>query len=528
MNAPVFEHTVVALRSVINNEKQPLQNISSLLKYDPGLYASLLQHINSSGKRQDITSLAQAVTLIGAEGTERFILQQQDSFLDEKHLVLWSYAVLAGEAAALVNDRVDVAEEDEAFFSGLLPAVGMLFMLETHPNYSKILELLLKLPIEHRLFIESGLYSTTFFAKLDAHIKAPKVYRDIVDLLKVVFSSHEGKRKSHLEHPGKLSIAHKTFQLFRLADIADTAARSLLFPGVIEAQEKLRELCKRYFRIPESELEELLADVVERFEEVCKEFGVEELSERLIGNAESYRAPGVSFLTKSAPLQKSLDRLSAEYSAGKNILIYGESSVGKRLLSLALHRGSDNPRRTKPFLAVHCSTLDSETFDVEFFGAKGGFLGFEKHKGALELANGGTVLLKDIDALPMLLQDRLGEILSKDAFYKIGETQAVPFDLRFILTAKKNILEEEKAGRFSERLLAALAPASLRIPPLRERREDIEFIADSIIEKYALNLTDKALRLGLHEYYDAHAFPDNLRDLKRLLFFLSAKHTLKT
>ncbi|MEW5746885.1 MAG: sigma 54-interacting transcriptional regulator [Nitrospirota bacterium] len=526
MNAPVYEHTVIALRSIIHNENEPLQNISHLLKYDPGLYFSLLKYINSSDKRNDITSISQAITLIGAEGAERFILQQQDAFLDERYHLLWCYAVLAGETAALINERVDLADEDEAFFAGLLPSIGMLLMLEARSSYSKILELLLKVPLEHRVFIEAGLYKSTLIAQLDRNLSAPKVYRDIADLMAAVFSE-EGRRRNHLEHPAKLSIAYKSFQLFRLLDAADTAARALLFPAVVEAQEKFRELCKRYFRIPENEIEELMADVMERFEAVCQELNVGELPERFFGSAESYVSPGITFLTKSESLKRVLDEAYAAAREDKNIFIYGESSVGKRLLSVALHRHADNPRQTKPFLAIHCSTLDSETFEMELFGAKGGFLGFEKHKGALELANGGIILLKDIDALPPMLQDRLADILTNDEFYKIGETHPASFDIKFIVTSRVDIVRETREGRFSERLLTAINPVSIPIPPLRERREDIEFIADSIIEKYNLNLTDKALRLGLHEYYDAHAFPDNLRDLKRLLFFLSAKHSLK-
>jgi DNA-binding NtrC family response regulator len=323
-------------------------------------------------------------------------------------------------------------------------------------------------------------------------------------------------------------MAHKSFQLFRLIEAADTAARSLLFPQVVEAQEKFRALCKMYFKISESETEELLADILEKFEAVCREFKVEHLSEQFIINAENYQSTGITFLTKYGPLRKSLEHIYSAIREDKNILIYGEPSVGKRLLAIALHRLPDNPRRTKPFLSVHCATLDSETLEIELFGTKGGFLGHERHKGTLELADGGTLLLKDIDTIPLTLQDRLAEVFSKDEFYKIGETRPASFDIKFVITSKKDVIEEEKEGRFSSRLLNALKPVGICIPPLRERREDIEFIADSIIEKYNLNLTDSALRLGLSEYYETQPFPDNLRDLKRLLFFLSAKHSLKS
>ncbi len=525
MSVPVFEHTVSAIRSHILNEEEPLQKISHLIKYDPGLYFSLLKYINSSPRRNDTTSVSQAISLIGAEGSENFILQQ-DYFLNEDYLFLWCYAVLAGEAAALINERADIADGDEAFFAGILPAVGMLLMAGK-AGYRKIVELLLKVPLEHRVFIEEGLFKSNGIEQLDKSLLSPKTYKDIITYMGCVFAK-DGHRKDCPDHPARFSMAYKSFELFKLIEVADTAARSLLFPQVVEAQEKFRELCKMYFKVPESEIEELLADILERFEVACKEFGVESLSEQFILNAEAYRSPGIVFLTKSKTLTKSLDEILSANRNDKNISIYGESSVGKRLLAIFLHRHPDNPRRTKPFLSIHCGTLDSETLEVELFGSKGGFLGLERHKGTLELANGGTILLKDIDKIPLMLQDKFAEIFSKDEFYKIGETRPASFDIKFIITSRKDIVAEAKAGRFSRILLDVLNPTGIHIIALRERKEDIEFIADSIIEKYDLNLTDPALRLGLREYYDSQPFADNLRDLKRLLFYLSAKHSLKS
>jgi transcriptional regulator with PAS, ATPase and Fis domain len=403
----------------------------------------------------------------------------------------------------------------------------MLVMIAEHSNYKKILDILLKIPMEDRIFIEERLYNANHIGQLDKNLSAPKTYKDTVTFMTTLFSS-DGQRKNYFEHPARFSMAYKSLQLIQLIDIAEAAAQAILFPSVVEANESFRELSKRHFKIPENETEELLAEIVERFEGICREFKVAELSEKFIANAEDYHSPGMSFLTKSENLKNSLEEIYAACREEKNILIYGESSIGKRLLAVALYSRSDNPRRTKPFLSVHCGTMDSETLEIELFGAKGGFLGLERHKGVLELASSGTILLKDIDRVPLILQDKLAEIFSKDAFYKVGEIKPQSFDVRFIITSKKDIFEEAKEGRFSERLLRVLKPVGIYIPALRERREDIAFIADSIIEKYNLNLVDKALRLGLHEYYETHPFQNNLRDLKRLLFFLSAKHTLKS
>ncbi|HKN18744.1 MAG TPA: sigma 54-interacting transcriptional regulator [Dissulfurispiraceae bacterium] len=523
---PVFEHSVSSLSDIVQNENEPLQKVSNLLKYDPGLYFSLLQYINGSVTKGDITSISQAVSLIGAEGVGNIILQQ-DHYLDTGYRLFWCFAGVAGGTAALINSRVDIADEDEAFFAGLLPSVGMLLMLKAYPRYNRIMDLLLKTPVDQRVFIEEGLFKTNHIDQLDKNMSSPKIYRDIIDLMLNVFARN-GHRERLSETPSKLSVAHKSLQMFRLLETAEAAARSLLFPSIVEAQEKFRELAKVYFQIPENEIEELLAEVLNQFDLACKEFNTEGLSEQCVSDAENSLMQRIIFLTKSETLKKSLEEIYTANSEDRNIFIFGENSVGKRLLAIGLHHRPDDPRNNQPFLSIHCAALWGDTFDKELFGAKGGVFGFEKHKGALELADGGTILLKDIDMMPLLQQDYFAQTVCRDTFYKIGETHQESFNIKFIMTSRKNIIDEAKEGRFSEKLLKALNPVSLYIPPLSERREDIEFIADTIIEKYNLYLNDGALRLGLRESYEMLPFRDNLRDLKRLLFFLSAKHSLKT
>ncbi len=524
MNLPVFEHTINSLHYMVNNEKEPLQKVSRLIKYDPGLYFSLLQHVNKLVARGEITSISQAVSLIGAEGIENHILGQ-DYFLNEDYILLWCYSVLAGEAAICINNIAGITEdEEEAFFAGILSTIGTLLMLKKYSNYAKILDLLLKIPLRDKIFIENRLFKTNQLKELQENLIAPETYKNIIALMTDIFGD---ERPKDFVYPPQLSSTYESFQLLQLTNISEVAARLVLFPSVVDAQEKFRELSVRYFRIPETETEELLADIFERFESVCKEFMVENLAERFVLQAKEYHSPKIKFQSNAASFKKSLEAMYKTNQEDRNIFIYGGMGVGKRLLALALHHSEDNPRKAKPFLSVHCSILDNETLEIELLGAKGGFLGIEKHKGALELANGGTILLKDIDRIPLSLQDRLSEIFCKSESYKIGETHPFFFDVRFLITSRKNIFEEAKEGRFSERLLRVLKPVSIYIPPLQERREDIEFIADSIIEKYELNLEDKALKISLREYYETHPFNENLLELKRLLFFLSARHSLK-
>ncbi|MBF0560202.1 MAG: sigma 54-interacting transcriptional regulator [Nitrospirae bacterium] len=526
MNLPVFEHTVSSLREYIRDESESLQRVSELLKYDPGLYFSLLNYINSSTKRGDVTSISQAISLVGAQGLEKFILRQ-DEYLDEDYLLFWCYAALAGETAVIINEQVNIANEDEVFFAGILPSIGMLMMLIAHPRHKKIVELLLKLPVEQRIFIEEGLYKTNHIEQLDKNLSSPEIYRDIVSCMMKIYSK-TGQRNKFTESPSKLSIAHKSFQMFRLVDTAGAAARAILFPAVVEAQEKFSESAKAYFRIAENEIEELLSDVVLRFDSACKAFKMEGLFEKCTQRAASYVSPAVSFETKSKPLAKIVEGIYEANGEGRNIFIYGDSSVGKRLLALSLHRRSDSARKNKPLVSVHCAALDSDTFEMELCGEKGCLLWVSKHKGALEMAEGGTLLLTDIDMIPLMQQDSLAKMLTGDRFHMAGDAPPPVPNIQVLMTSRKDIVAEAKEGRFSDGLLKVLNPVCMYLPPLRERREDIEFIADEIIKKYELNLNDPALRMGLRDYYETQPFNDNLRDLKRFLFFLSAKNRLKS
>ena len=526
MLIPVFEHTISSLHSIIDNENEPLQKVSRLLRYDPGLFFSLIQNVSQSTKKNDITSISQPVSLIGADGVENLILQQ-DYFLDEEYTLLWCYSVLLGETATIINERFEVAEEEEAFFSGIIPVIGMLLMLVKIPNYKKIADFLLKLRIEDRLFVEWKLFKTNHIELIGEKLLAPKIYRDILDYMGLILSS-DGQRKKHMDYSAKFSVAYQSFQLFHLLETAEVAAQSILYPSLAERHGTFNELCKKHFRIPEHESEEVLSEIVSRFEAVCNDFKVQELSGRYISAAELFRTPEITFSTNSESLQASLENVYEANRAERNILIYGDACVGKPLLAAALHFRQDNPRRTKPFLICQCGVIDTELLEAELFGARGGFRGLEKHKGTLELANGGTILLKDVDKLPMTLQDRLAEIFGRDEFYKIGETSPKGFSIRFIVTSRKNIIEEARLGNFSGELIKVLDPVIIYLPPLRERREDIEFIANRIIEKYNLNITDPVLLMGLREYYETDRFENNLKDLKRSLFYLSAKRVLES
>lgn len=521
MGTPVFQHTISLLHAQIASERVPLQSISSLIKYDPSLYYAVLTSLNMSGRVSEVNTLTQAISMIGTDMLEQVILEQ-DHFLGDEFLLFWDYMVLIGEIATLVNDSAHIGDDEEIFFSSVLPALGMTCLLAQQPSYPKVLNFLLRIPMEDRIYIEQKLYGTNHLEQLRMTLVTPRLYRDVVSLMGVMYGP-DGRRREQLGSAGRLSVGYKTLQLFQLREIAEAGAQSLLFPMVVEARELFQELIKRHFRISETESEEILSSAVEKLESLCREFQVETNAMQYLETAEEYRSPTYLFATNNRPFDQELQAAFAASAAGQTVLIYGEQSVGKRLLAAALFSDPDNPRRNLPLLSMHCGRMDPETLELELFGAKGGFLGLDKQRGLLELAHGGTVLLKDVDSIPLHEQEKLAETFQSGVFFPIGSTQQVEFSVKFILTARTNILDAVAAGTFSAKLAAVFAPHPIRIPPLRERREDIPFIAEGIIEKYELGLYDETDLLALYEYFDTQEFPENLRDLKRILFFLGAK-----
>jgi DNA-binding NtrC family response regulator len=136
--------------------------------------------------------------------------------------------------------------------------------------------------------------------------------------------------------------------------------------------------------------------------------------------------------------------------------------------------------------------------------------------------------LKNIDRIPFPLQEKLAMTFQHHAYYPIGDMKQKTCSVSVIATAQNNIVGPGAEEHFVAALAEALPWHSIRIPPLRERREDLPFIAEAIIEKYSLGLYDEQELLALYDYFDTQEFPENLRDLKRILFFLGAKRRAET
>ncbi len=190
---------------------------------------------------------------------------------------------------------------------------------------------------------------------------------------------------------------------------------------------------------------------------------------------------------KSATLLRVLDvaeRLAR--SENTTVLLEGESGTGKELVARFIHQQSG--RSDKPFIAFNCAAIPKDLAESEFFGyERGAFTGaIEKMKqGKFELANGGTILLDEVGELSLDMQVKLLRVLEEKKFYRLGGTRELSIDVRVIAATNRSLQKETEAGRFREDLYYRLNVASIGIPPLRERKEDIEALAYAFVKEFS-------------------------------------------
>ncbi len=213
------------------------------------------------------------------------------------------------------------------------------------------------------------------------------------------------------------------------------------------------------------------------------------------------------------------------YMAGKAaatrspVLIQGERGVGKRRLASLIHMAGD--RDAEPFIQFNCSSISGELMEGELFGYKrGAFPGAERDReGLLSMAGNGTLFLNEINELPLVIQAGLLHVLDDGYFRPLGDTRKHPFHARIIAAANKDLRGETRQGRFREDLYFCLDILHIRIPPLRERREDIAPLAVSMLEKLT---ADKAIRVDPLDarqclWLQVQDWPGNARELGNTL-----------
>jgi DNA-binding NtrC family response regulator len=208
-------------------------------------------------------------------------------------------------------------------------------------------------------------------------------------------------------------------------------------------------------------------------------------------------------------------------SSMEPILVTGESGVGKEVLAQILHRAASN-ERPGAWVAVNCAAIPEGLIEAELFGyVRGAFTGAAKaHRGYIEQANGGTLFLDEIGDMPLGMQTRLLRVLQERKVTRIGAEGATPVDFRLVCATHRDLAAMVREGRFREDLFYRLNVISIHIPPLRERREDILWLADRMLEQLASQggrRVRSSLALDAQQALYACDWPGNARQLEHVL-----------
>lgn len=199
------------------------------------------------------------------------------------------------------------------------------------------------------------------------------------------------------------------------------------------------------------------------------------------------------------------------------VAITGESGSGKELAARDIHAHS--ARADKPFIAVNCGAIPEALMEAEFFGyRKGAFTGANDDRdGFFQAANGGTLMLDEVADLPLPMQVKLLRAIQERRVRKVGATVEEPVDVRLISATHQNLAECVEKGRFRQDLFYRLNVIELRLPPLRERLDDIGLLADAILERLSAPGSKAVLSPAAVEALRSHSFPGNVRELENIL-----------
>lgn len=225
---------------------------------------------------------------------------------------------------------------------------------------------------------------------------------------------------------------------------------------------------------------------------------------------------GQPFLGESRALSSVRERIAALAPLDVDIVIHGETGTGKELAARHLH--AQSTRASGPYIAVNCAAIPEGMFETLMFGhAEGAFAGAGAPRaGKIEAANGGTLLLDEIEGLPLASQAKLLRVLQERAVERLGEHHARPVDIRVITTTKTGLRAASEAGTFRSDLYFRLAGAELHLPPLRDTGDDIGLIFThyAVLVARQYGRQDVVIDFALRRLLQKRAWPGNVRELK--------------
>lgn len=226
-----------------------------------------------------------------------------------------------------------------------------------------------------------------------------------------------------------------------------------------------------------------------------------------------------NIIGKSEAVRKLNEQIMLAAGSDANIYIHGDSGTGKELVATMLHKTS--ARRDSPFIAINSSAIPETLMESELFGyEKGAFTGaMKKKRGFFEQAQGGTLFLDEVSEMPLSMQAKLLRVLENREVYPLGSEKKISLDIRLIFASNKDLAEEVVKGTFREDLFYRIHVIHLRIPPLRERKDDIPLLAGHFIRLYATRYEKKAEYLSPQalEKLMTYDWRGNVRELENTI-----------
>jgi PAS domain S-box-containing protein len=222
---------------------------------------------------------------------------------------------------------------------------------------------------------------------------------------------------------------------------------------------------------------------------------------------------------RSPGLVSVLQRVSKVAGTDSTVLITGETGTGKELIARAVHSAS--PRKGKPLIKLNCAALPTGLVESELFGhEKGAFTGATARKpGRFELADGGTLFLDEVGELPLDVQAKLLRVLQEREFERVGGTAPVRVDVRVIAATNRDLAAQVKSGKFREDLFYRLNVFPVRLPPLRERADDVALLVRFFVTKFAARMGKRIETVGTDtlDLLTSYQWPGNIRELENVL-----------
>jgi DNA-binding NtrC family response regulator len=305
-------------------------------------------------------------------------------------------------------------------------------------------------------------------------------------------------------------------QVLRRSKEIDPDAEVILITGyaaVETAIEAMRHGAYHYLAKP-FKLDEVRKVVREAVEKVA----LKKENRRLRESIESMK-DRVDIVTQDPGMLRVLDTARDVTATDCNILITGESGTGKELMARYIHRHSRRAAAT--FLAINCGAFTEELLTSELFGhEKGAFTGaVARKKGLVEMADGGTLFLDEVTEMSPAMQVRLLRVLQEKEFMRVGGTEAIRADVRFLAATNRNVEEAVASGAFRQDLYYRLNVVTLDLPPLARRQEDIPLLAHFFLKKHAERMGKKVETISdeVLQLLSGYGFPGNIRELENLV-----------